>query len=178
MSPKGNKKSGSNPKGGPAKRQANRNKNKDSGSDVSNSDHEQPIDKNNPSKRTRTHTDNSMEEDYVADSAADAGESNTTPPKQNNSDNISSPPPPKDSAAPSAPGSTNASGADASIHAPKDKESSPLNASPNKDNMETNDINSSPLTRPQLLFLDVIFRLPQLLMLPLNLLKNIPLIEQ
>ncbi|CAB4418019.1 unnamed protein product [Rhizophagus irregularis] len=125
MSPKGNKKSSGNPHGGPAKRQANKNKNKGSGSDSSNSDHEQPIDKNNPSKRTRTLNDNSMEEDYVADSAADAGGSNTTPPQQNNSDNISSPPPPKETAAPSAPGSTDASGADASIHAPKDKETSP-----------------------------------------------------
>ncbi|CAB4411530.1 unnamed protein product [Rhizophagus irregularis] len=153
MSPKGNKKSSGNPHGGPAKRQANKNKNKGSGSDSSNSDHEQPIDKNNPSKRTRTLNDNSMEEDYVADSAADAGGSNTTPPQQNNSDNISSPPPPKETAAPSAPGSTNASGADASIHAPKDKETSPLDASPDKDIMETNDTGSSPLATPTITIL-------------------------
>ncbi|PKY56458.1 hypothetical protein RhiirA4_476777 [Rhizophagus irregularis] len=154
MSPKGSKKAGGNPNGGPAKRQANKNKNKDSGSDVSNSDHEQPIDINNPSKRTRTFNDNSIEEDYVADSAADTGGSNnTTPLQQKNTDNISSPPPPKDSAAPSAPGSTNASGADASIHAPKDKETSPLDASPNKDIMETNGSGSPPLDTPTITIL-------------------------
>ncbi|CAB4430546.1 unnamed protein product [Rhizophagus irregularis] len=153
MSPKGNKKSSGNPHGGPAKRQANKNKNKGSGSDSSNSDHEQPIDKNNPSKRTRTLNDNSMEEDYVADSAADAGGSNTTPPQQNNSDNVSSPPPPKETVAPSAPGSTNASSADASVHAPKNKETSPLDASPDKDIMETNDTGSSPITTPTITIL-------------------------
>ncbi|PKY56513.1 hypothetical protein RhiirA4_476857 [Rhizophagus irregularis] len=126
---------------------------KNSGSDVSNSDHEQPIDKSNPTKRTRTLNDNSMEEDYVADSAADAGGSNTAPPQQKNTDNISSPPPPKDSAAPSTPGSTNTFGADASIHAPKDKETSPLDASPDKDIMETNDSDSSPIDTPTITIL-------------------------
>jgi hypothetical protein len=152
MSSKGNKKAGGNPHGGPAKRQANKNKNKDSGSDVSNSDNDQPIDKNNPSKRTRTLNDNSMEEDYVADSAAGAGGSNTTPPQQKNTDNTSSPPP-KEPAAPSAPGSTNASGADASIHAHKNKETSPLDASPDKDIMETNDSGSPPDNTPTITIL-------------------------
>ncbi|PKB96359.1 hypothetical protein RhiirA5_434966 [Rhizophagus irregularis] len=87
-----------------------------------------------------------MEEDYVADSAADAGGSNTTPPQQNNADNFSSPPP-KDTAAPSAPGSV-ASGTDASMHAPKDNETSPLDASPNKDIMDTNDTSPLPLDTP------------------------------
>ncbi|GET65873.1 hypothetical protein GLOIN_2v1774957 [Rhizophagus irregularis DAOM 181602=DAOM 197198] len=94
----------------------------DSGSDVSNSDIKQTNNKNNPSKRTRTFSDNFMEEDYVTDSAADAG------------GNI---------AAPSAPGSV-ASGTDASMHALKDKETSLLDASPNKDIMDTND--TSPLS--------------------------------
>ncbi|CAB4417811.1 unnamed protein product [Rhizophagus irregularis] len=62
-------------------------------------------------------------------------------------------PPPKETAAPSAPGSTNASGADASIHAPKDKETSPLDASPDKDIMETNDTGSSPITTPTITIL-------------------------
>ncbi|GET60813.1 hypothetical protein GLOIN_2v1762049 [Rhizophagus irregularis DAOM 181602=DAOM 197198] len=126
MPPKGNKKAGNNPNGGPAKRQDKRNKNKDSGSDVSNSDNEQINNKNNSSKRTRTLPENPMEEDFVADSAADAGGSNTTPPQQNNANNFSSPPP-KDTTVPSAPGSV-ASGTDASMHAPKDKETSPLDA--------------------------------------------------
>ncbi|PKK64027.1 hypothetical protein RhiirC2_716558 [Rhizophagus irregularis] len=104
MPPKGNKKAGNNPNGGPAKRQDKRNKNKDSGSDVSNSDNEQTNNKNNLSKRTRTLPENPMEEDYVTGSAADAGGSNTTPPQQNNADNFSSPPP-KDTTAPTAPDS-------------------------------------------------------------------------
>ncbi|EXX61565.1 hypothetical protein GLOIN_2v1762049 [Rhizophagus irregularis DAOM 181602=DAOM 197198] len=142
MPPKGNKKAGNNPNGGPAKHQDKRNKNKDSGSDVSNSDNEQTNNKNNPSKRTCTLPENPMEEDYVADSAAGAEGSNTTPPQQNNADNFSSPPP-KDTTAPSAPGSVT-SGTDASMHAPKDKETSPLDVSPNKDIMDTND--TSPLS--------------------------------
>ncbi|CAB5394564.1 unnamed protein product [Rhizophagus irregularis] len=123
MPPKGNKKAGNNPNGGPAKRQDKQNKNKDSGSDISNSNNEQTNNKNNPSKRTRTLPKNPMEEDYVTDSAADTGGSNTTPPQQNNTDTLSSLPP-KDTAAPSAPGSVT-SGTDASMHAPKDKETSP-----------------------------------------------------
>ncbi|PKK63630.1 hypothetical protein RhiirC2_716850 [Rhizophagus irregularis] len=103
MLPKGNKKAGNNPNRKPAKRQDKQNKNKDSGSDISNSDNEQTNNKNNPSKCTRTFPENPMEEDYVANSAADAG-GNTT--------------------APSAPGSVT-SGTDASMHAPKDKETSP-----------------------------------------------------
>ncbi|PKK64583.1 hypothetical protein RhiirC2_716177 [Rhizophagus irregularis] len=146
MPPKGNKKAGNNPNRKPAKRQDKRNKNKDSGSDVSNSDNEQTNNKDNPFKRTRTLPENPMEEDYVADSAADAGGSNTTPPQQNNADNFSSPPP-KDTTAPSAPGSV-ASGTDASMHAPKDKETSPLDASPNKDIMDTNDTSPLPLDMP------------------------------
>ncbi|PKY58774.1 hypothetical protein RhiirA4_480966 [Rhizophagus irregularis] len=147
-----NKKAGGNPNEGPAKRQEKRNKNKDSGSDVLNSDNEQTNNKNNPFKRPRTLTNNSMEEDYVADSAADAGGSNTTSPQQKNTDNISSPPPPNDSIAFTAPGH-HASGADTSIHALKDKETSPLDASPNKDTMETNNSGSSPIDMPTITIL-------------------------
>ncbi|PKC56188.1 hypothetical protein RhiirA1_474367 [Rhizophagus irregularis] len=49
--------------------------------------------------------------------------------------------------APSAPGSV-ASGTDASMHAPKDKETSPLDASPNKDIMDTNDTSPLPPDTP------------------------------
>ncbi|PKK57728.1 hypothetical protein RhiirC2_797530 [Rhizophagus irregularis] len=146
MPPKNNKKVGNNPNGRPAKRQDKRNKNKDSGSDVSNSDNEQTNNKNKTSKRTCTLSENPMEEDYVADSAADAGGSNTTPPQQNNTDNFSSPPP-KDTTAPSAPGSVT-SGTDAFMHASKDKETSPLDASPNKNIMDTNDTSPLPLDTP------------------------------
>ncbi|PKC54690.1 hypothetical protein RhiirA1_476842 [Rhizophagus irregularis] len=78
-----------------------------------------------------------MEEDFIANSAADARGSNTTLPQQNNTDNFSSPPP-KDTAAPSASGSI-MSDTNASMHAPKDKKTSLLDASPNKDIMNTND---------------------------------------
>ncbi|PKB96389.1 hypothetical protein RhiirA5_506972 [Rhizophagus irregularis] len=107
MTNKSANKAGNNPKGSPAKRKDKQ---------------------NNPSKRTRTLSKNSMEEDFITDSAADAGESNTTPPQQNNADNFSYPLP-KDTAAPSAPNSV-MSGTDTSMHAPKDKETSPLDASP------------------------------------------------
>ncbi|PKK51228.1 hypothetical protein RhiirC2_803311, partial [Rhizophagus irregularis] len=95
-----------------------------SGSDISNSDNEQTNNKNNQTKRTRTLPKNPIEEDYVADLAADAGGSNTTPSQQNNTDNFSSSPP-KDTTAPSAPDSVTS------------------DASPNKDIMDTND--TSPL---------------------------------
>ncbi|PKK48177.1 hypothetical protein RhiirC2_803590 [Rhizophagus irregularis] len=87
-----------------------------------------------------------MEENYIADSAADAEGSNTTPPQQNNADNFSSPPP-KDTTAPFAPGSVT-SGTDASMHAPKDNETSPSDTSSNKDIMDTNDTSSLPLDTP------------------------------
>ncbi|PKB95262.1 hypothetical protein RhiirA5_437048 [Rhizophagus irregularis] len=137
---------GSYPNGRPAKRQEKQNKNKNFSSDISNFDNEQPKDKNNPSKRSRTLTDNSMEENFVANSAADVGGSNITPPQQNNADSFSTPPP-KDTAAPSAPSSVT-SGTDASMHALKDKETSPLIASCNKDIMDTNDTSLPPLDTP------------------------------
>ncbi|PKK57872.1 hypothetical protein RhiirC2_797251 [Rhizophagus irregularis] len=90
MTNKSANKAGSNLKGDPAKRKDKRNNNnKDSGSDVLNSDIEQTNNKNNPSKCTRTLSENSIEEDFITDSAADAGGSNTTPPQQNNTDNFS-----------------------------------------------------------------------------------------
>ncbi|PKK59579.1 hypothetical protein RhiirC2_794655 [Rhizophagus irregularis] len=91
-------------------------------------------------------TENSMEEDFIVDSAADVGGSNTTPPQQNNTDNFSSPPP-EDTAAPSAPGSITF-GTDASMHTLKDKETFPLDAFPNKDIMDTNDTSPLPPDTP------------------------------
>ncbi|PKK55385.1 hypothetical protein RhiirC2_802542, partial [Rhizophagus irregularis] len=131
MPSKGNKKAGNNPNRGPAKRQEKRNKNKDSGSDISNSDNEQLKNKNNSFKRSCTLTDNSMEEDFVADSTADIG-SNT--------------------AAPSVPGSVTSS-TDASMHALKNKETFPLDAFPNKDIMDTNNTSPPPLDTPTITIL-------------------------
>ncbi|PKC57623.1 hypothetical protein RhiirA1_472206 [Rhizophagus irregularis] len=97
----------------------------DSGSDISNSDTENPNNKNNPSKLTHTSLENSIKEDYVTDSAADIRGNSDTPSQPKNTDNSLSPSPPKDSAAPSAPG-YNTSGTDVSMHALKDKENSSL----------------------------------------------------
>lgn len=104
----------------------------DSGSDISNSDTENPNNKNNPSKLTHTSLENSIKEDYVTDSAADIRGNSDTPSQPKNTDNSLSPSPPKDSATPSAPG-YNMSGTDVSMHALKDKENSSLDMSPNKD---------------------------------------------
>ncbi|PKK59196.1 hypothetical protein RhiirC2_795176 [Rhizophagus irregularis] len=71
-------------------------------------------------------SENSIEENYVTDLAADVKGNSDTSSQPKNTDNSLSPPPPKDSAAPSAPGH-NTSGTDVSIHALKDKENSSLN---------------------------------------------------
>ncbi|PKY55365.1 hypothetical protein RhiirA4_448357 [Rhizophagus irregularis] len=103
----------------------------------------------------------SLEEDYVADSAADAGGSNITPPQQNNSDNISSPPS-KDSAA----------------YAASGQRLFPLNTSPNKDIMETNDSGSSPLNMPTITILRRDFQAAAAPNASPESVKNILLIEQ
>ncbi|EXX65129.1 hypothetical protein GLOIN_2v1762049 [Rhizophagus irregularis DAOM 181602=DAOM 197198] len=113
-----------------------------------------------------------MEEDYVADSAADAGGSNTTtPPQQNNTDNFSSPPP-KETATLSASGSVT-TGTDVFMHTLKDKKTSPLDASPNKDIMDTNDTSPLPLDTPTISILRRDYQTAAAPNASLNLLKNI-----
>ncbi|GET55984.1 hypothetical protein GLOIN_2v1766278 [Rhizophagus irregularis DAOM 181602=DAOM 197198] len=127
-----------NPNSNKAARQEKKN-NKKQLSDNSGSDSD-----NNSQKRSRILTKDSMDEDYedfVADAPADGGLVGSTSiaiPQQNNSRSTAQEntqaSTPNNSAAPTAPGRDASSGANASIHAPRNKEnnSSP-NASPNKD---------------------------------------------
>ncbi|GBC29896.2 hypothetical protein GLOIN_2v1766278 [Rhizophagus irregularis DAOM 181602=DAOM 197198] len=127
-----------NPNSNKAARQEKKN-NKKQLSDNSGSDSD-----NNTQKRSRILTKDSMDEDYedfIADAPADGGlvgSTSTAIPQQNNScstaqENTQASTP-NNSAAPTAPGQDASSGANASIHAPRNKEnnSSP-SASPNMD---------------------------------------------
>ncbi|CAB4443098.1 unnamed protein product [Rhizophagus irregularis] len=83
-------------------------------------------------KRTRTLTENSMDEDYVADDqTADVGKDGpSSSPQQNISGENTSTSSPKNSAAPTAPDHVTSPGnVDASMHAPLNKGKLPLNAS-------------------------------------------------
>ncbi|GET63434.1 hypothetical protein GLOIN_2v1766278 [Rhizophagus irregularis DAOM 181602=DAOM 197198] len=127
-----------NPNSNKAARQEKKN-NKKQLSDNSGSDSD-----NNSQKRSRILTKDSMDEDYedfIADALADGGlvgSTSTAIPQQNNSRSTAQEntqaSTPNNSAAPTAPGQDASSGANASIHAPRNKEnnSSP-NASPNMD---------------------------------------------
>ncbi|GBC44418.2 hypothetical protein GLOIN_2v1766278 [Rhizophagus irregularis DAOM 181602=DAOM 197198] len=127
-----------NPNSNKAARQEKKN-NKKQLSDNSGSDSD-----NNTQKRSRILTKDSMDEDYedfVADAPADGGlvgSTSTAIPQQNNSRSTAQEntqaSTPKNSAAPTAPGQDASSGANASIHAPRNKENNPSpNASPNMD---------------------------------------------
>ncbi|GET67275.1 hypothetical protein GLOIN_2v1673942 [Rhizophagus irregularis DAOM 181602=DAOM 197198] len=131
-----------NPNSNKAARQEKKN-NKKQLSDNSGSDSD-----NNSQKRSRILTKDSMDEDYedfVADAPADGGlvgSTSTAIPQQNNSRSTAQEntqaSTPKNSAAPTAPGQDASSGANASIHAPRNKENNPSpNASPN---MDVNDV--------------------------------------
>ncbi|GBC36404.1 hypothetical protein GLOIN_2v1766278 [Rhizophagus irregularis DAOM 181602=DAOM 197198] len=127
-----------NPNSNKAARQEKKN-NKKQLSDNSGSDSD-----NTSQKRSRIITKDSMDEDYedfVADAPADGGlvgSTSTAIPQQNNSRSTAQEntqaSTPNNSAAPTAPGQDASSGANASIHAPRNKEnnSSP-SASPNMD---------------------------------------------
>ncbi|GET53051.1 hypothetical protein GLOIN_2v1766278 [Rhizophagus irregularis DAOM 181602=DAOM 197198] len=119
-----------NPNSRKASRQERKNNNN---SDNSSSDGENTIQQ----KRNRTITENSMEEDYVADDqTADVGvDGPSSSPQQNISGENTLASSPKKSAAPTAPSHVASSGnVDASIHAPSNKDlQKPPNASPNLD---------------------------------------------
>ncbi|GBC49342.2 hypothetical protein GLOIN_2v1766278 [Rhizophagus irregularis DAOM 181602=DAOM 197198] len=130
-----------NPNSNKAARQEKKN-NKKQLSDNSGSDSD-----NNTQKRSRILTKDSMDEDYedfVADAPADGGlvgSTSTAIPQQNNSRSTAQEntqaSTPNNSAAPTAPGQDASSGANASIHAPRNKEN---NSSPNASlNMDVND---------------------------------------
>ncbi|GBC31211.1 hypothetical protein GLOIN_2v1766278 [Rhizophagus irregularis DAOM 181602=DAOM 197198] len=124
-----------NPNSNKAARQEKKN-NKKQLSDNSGSDSDSTT-----QKRSRIITDNTMDEDFVADAPANdglVGSTSTAIPQQNNSRSTSQEntqaSTPNNSAAPTAPGQDAFSGANASIHAPRNKENNPsLNASPNMD---------------------------------------------
>ncbi|PKY30457.1 hypothetical protein RhiirB3_486418, partial [Rhizophagus irregularis] len=119
-----------NPNSRKASRQERKNNNN---SDNSSSDGENTIQQ----KRNRTITENSMEEDYVADAqTADVGvDGPSSSPQQNISGENTLTSSPKKSAAPTAPSHVASSGnVDASMHAPSNKDlQQPLNVSPNLD---------------------------------------------
>ncbi|GBC49540.2 hypothetical protein GLOIN_2v1766278 [Rhizophagus irregularis DAOM 181602=DAOM 197198] len=119
-----------NPNSRKASRQERKNNNN---SDNSSSDGENTVQQ----KRNRTITENSMEEDYVADAqTADVGvDGLSSSPQQNISGENTSTSSPKKSAAPTAPSHVASSGnVDASMHAPSNKDlQQPPNASPNLD---------------------------------------------
>ncbi|GET52619.1 hypothetical protein GLOIN_2v1766278 [Rhizophagus irregularis DAOM 181602=DAOM 197198] len=119
-----------NPNSRKASRQERKNNNN---SDNSSSDGENTIQQ----KRNRTITENSMEEDYVADDqTADVGlDGPSSSPQQNISGENTLASSPKKSAAPTAPSHVASSGnVDASMHAPSNKDlQQPPNASPNLD---------------------------------------------
>ncbi|GET52415.1 hypothetical protein GLOIN_2v1673942 [Rhizophagus irregularis DAOM 181602=DAOM 197198] len=119
-----------NPNSRKASRQERKNNNN---SDNSSSDGENTVQQ----KRNRMITENSMEEDYVADvQTADVGvDGLSSSPQQNISGENTSTSSPKKSAAPTAPSHVASSGnVDASMHAPLNKDlQQPPNASPNLD---------------------------------------------
>ncbi|GET50312.1 hypothetical protein GLOIN_2v1673942 [Rhizophagus irregularis DAOM 181602=DAOM 197198] len=117
----------------PNSRKASRQERKNNNSDNSSSDGENTVQQ----KRNRTITENSMEEDYVADDqTADVGvDGFSSSPQQNISGENTLTSFPKKSAAPTAPSHVASSGnVDASMHAPLNKDlQQPPNASPNLD---------------------------------------------
>ncbi|GET57742.1 hypothetical protein GLOIN_2v1673942 [Rhizophagus irregularis DAOM 181602=DAOM 197198] len=117
----------------PNSRKASRQERKNNNSDNSSSDGKNTVQQ----KRNRTITENSMEEDYVADDqTADVGvDGFSSSPQQNISGENTLTSSPKKSAAPTAPSHVASSGnVDASMHAPLNKDlQQPPNASPNLD---------------------------------------------
>ncbi|GET50301.1 hypothetical protein GLOIN_2v1766278 [Rhizophagus irregularis DAOM 181602=DAOM 197198] len=130
-----------NPNSRKASRQERKNNNN---SDNSSSDGENTIQQ----KRNRTFTENSMEEDYVADDqTADVGvDGLSSSPQQNISGENTSTSSLKKSAAPTAPSHVASSGnVDASMHAPLNKDlQQPPNASPNLDTNGAPDDDQTP----------------------------------
>ncbi|GBC30402.2 hypothetical protein GLOIN_2v1766278 [Rhizophagus irregularis DAOM 181602=DAOM 197198] len=130
-----------NPNSRKTSRQERKNNNN---SDNSSSDGENTVQQ----KRNRTITENSMEEDYVADDqTADVGvDGPSSSPQQNTSGENTLTSSPKKSAAPTAPSHVASSGnVDASMHAPSNKDlQQPPNSSPNLDTNGAPDDDQTP----------------------------------
>ncbi|GBB98044.1 hypothetical protein RclHR1_31210001 [Rhizophagus clarus] len=104
-------------------------------------------------KRTRTLSANTMDEDFVADIAADAGvDSLSSPPKKNNTVSTSLSSPPNSAAASSAPTNDASNSLNASMHARTTTSASPLNASPDKATADDSPVDQIPIPSPTFSF--------------------------
>ncbi|GBC08514.1 hypothetical protein RclHR1_08180008 [Rhizophagus clarus] len=133
-------------------RRANRHnkRNNNNNSDNSSSDGESAAQQ----KRTRTLSANTMDEDFVADTAADVGvDGLSSPPKENNTALTSLFSPPNSAAASSsAPTKDASNGLNASMHARTMTFASPPNASPDKATTDDSPVDQLPLPSPTFSF--------------------------
>ncbi|GBB91033.1 hypothetical protein RclHR1_18120004 [Rhizophagus clarus] len=130
-------------------RRANRHnkRNNNNNSDNSSSDGESAAQQ----KRTRTHSENTMDEDFIADTAADVGvEGLSSPPKEKNTVLTSLSSPPNSAAASSAPNNDASNSLNASMHARTTTSTSPPNASSDKATAEDSPVDQIPI--PSLTF--------------------------
>ncbi|GBB85358.1 hypothetical protein RclHR1_11900008 [Rhizophagus clarus] len=98
-------------------------RNNNNNSDNSSSDGESTTQQ----KRTRTHSENTMNEDFVTDTAADVGvDGLSSPLKENNTVSTSLSSPPNNTAASSAPNNDTSNSLNASMHARTTTSASPL----------------------------------------------------
>ncbi|GBB91035.1 hypothetical protein RclHR1_18120006 [Rhizophagus clarus] len=105
-------------------------------------------------KRTRTHSDNTMDEDFVADTAADVGvDGPSSPPKENNTASASLSSLPNSAAASSsAPNQDASNSLNASMHTRTMTSASPPNASPNKATADDSPVDQIPIPSPTFSF--------------------------
>ncbi|GBB99923.1 hypothetical protein RclHR1_36850001 [Rhizophagus clarus] len=94
-----------------------------------------------------------MDEDYVADTAADVGADGlSSPPKENNTVSTSLSSPPNRAAAFSAPSNDASSSLNASMHARTMTPASPPNASPDKATADDSSVDQIPIPSPNFSF--------------------------
>ncbi|GBB90684.1 hypothetical protein RclHR1_17710006 [Rhizophagus clarus] len=104
-------------------------------------------------KCTRTHSENTMDEDFVADTVADVGvEGLSSPPKENNTVSTSLSSPPNSAAAFSAPNNDASNSLNASMHARTTTSASPPNASPDKATADDSPVDQIPILSPTFSF--------------------------
>ncbi|GBC09196.1 hypothetical protein RclHR1_08680013 [Rhizophagus clarus] len=105
-------------------------------------------------KRTRTHSENTMDKDFEADTAADAGvDGLSSPPKENNTVSTSLSSPPNSAAASSsAPNKDASNSLNASMHARTTTSASPPNALPDKATADDSPVDQIPIPTPTFSF--------------------------
>ncbi|GBB98927.1 hypothetical protein RclHR1_33620002 [Rhizophagus clarus] len=124
-------------------------RNNNNNSDNSSSDGESTTQQ----KRTRTLSANTMDEDFVADTAADVGVDDlSSPPKENNTVSTSLSSPPNSAAASSAPTNDASNSLNASMHARTMTSASPPNASPDKATADDSPVDQIPIPSPTFSF--------------------------